>query len=72
MGCGVGRRSGLDPTLLWRRPVATAPIRPLVWELPYTAGAALEKLKKKKKKKKKFTSEFDFSRSGDGGGHISI
>ena len=25
---------------LWRRPVATAPIRPLAWEPPYAAGAA--------------------------------
>ena len=27
---------------LWRRPVATAPIRPLAWEPPYAAGAAQE------------------------------
>ena len=32
---------------LWCRPVATAPIRPLAWEPPYAAGAALEKAKKK-------------------------
>jgi len=45
---------------LWRRPVATAPIRPLAWEPPYAAGAAQEiattttttKDKKTKKKKK--------------------
>ena len=44
MSCGVGHRRGSDPTLLWlwRRPEATAPIRPLAWE------AALEKTKKKK------------------------
>ena len=30
--------------------MATAPIRPLVWESPHTTGAALEKAKKKKKK----------------------
>ena len=43
----------LDPTLLWlwRRLVATAPIRPLAWEPPYATGAALEKDKKAKKKK---------------------
>ena len=35
---------------LWRRPVATALIRPLVWEPPYASGAALEKTKKKKKR----------------------
>ena len=49
---------------LWRRPVATAPIRPLAWEPPYAAGAAQEiatitttttkrqKTKKKEKKRK--------------------
>ena len=44
MSCGVGCRRGLDPVLLWlwRRPVATAPIRPLAWEPPYAAGAAQE------------------------------
>ena len=31
---------------LWHRPVATAPIRPLPWEPPYAAGAALERDKK--------------------------
>ena len=53
MSCGVGCRCGLDPALLWlwRRLVATALIKPLVWEPPYTAGAALKKTKKKKKKK---------------------
>ena len=32
---------------------ATAPIRPLAWELPYAVGAASEKAKRQKKKKKK-------------------
>ena len=32
--------------------MATAPIQPLAWELPYAIGVALEKDKKKKKKKK--------------------
>jgi len=56
VSCGVGRRCGLDPALLWLwcRPEATAPIRPLAWESPYAAGAALEKVKEKKKKKKRF------------------
>ena len=27
----------------WRRPAATAPIRPLAWESPYAEGAALKK-----------------------------
>ena len=37
-----------DPALLWLwcRPVATAPIRPLAWEPPYAAGAALKKQNK--------------------------
>ena len=52
MSCGVGRRLGLDLALpwLWHRPAVTALIRPLAWELPYAAGAALGKAKKQKKK----------------------
>ena len=30
---------------LWCRPAATAPIRPLAWEPPYAAGAALKRQK---------------------------
>ena len=43
----------MDPALLWLwcRPVATAPIGPLVWELPYAVGAALKKTKRQKKEK---------------------
>ena len=54
MSCGVGRRLGLDPALLWlsRRPVATALIRPLAWERPCAMGAALKKKDKRPKKKK--------------------
>ena len=46
MGC----RRGSDPTSLWLWlwPAAVAPIGPLAWEPPYTAGEALEKTKKKK------------------------
>ena len=53
VSCGVGCRRGSDPALLrlWRRPVATAPIRPLAWDPPY-ARAAQENGKKTKKKKK--------------------
>ena len=53
MSCAVGCRHGLDPMLLWlwRRPAATAPIRPLAWEPLYAAGAALEKAKRQKKEK---------------------
>ena len=45
---GVGCRLSSDPAQLWlwRRPMATALIRPLAWEPPYTAGAALKKRKK--------------------------
>ena len=44
MSCGVGRRHGSDPTLLWlwRRPRAAAPIRPLAWEPPYTTDETLK------------------------------
>ena len=37
---------------LWRRPAATAPIRPLAWEPPHAAEAALEKAERQKRKKK--------------------
>ena len=37
--------------MAWRRPSATAQIRPLAWEPPGASGAALKKKKKKKKKK---------------------
>ena len=54
MSCGVGRRRGSDPMLLWlwRRLAATAPIIPLAWELPYATGAALKKDKRQKNLKK--------------------
>ena len=59
MSCGVGRRRGSDPTLLWlwRRLVAIAPIRPLAWEPIYTKGVARKGKKTKKKKKKKKEKE---------------
>ena len=62
MSCGVGRRHGTDPELLWlwHRLAAEVLIQPLAWELPYAAGAALKSKKKKKKKKK--------GRGGEGGG----
>ena len=54
MSCGVGRRCGSDPTLLWlwRRIAATARIGPLAWEPPYAAAAAQEMAKRQKRKKK--------------------
>ena len=51
MSCGVGRRHGSDPVLLWlwHRLAATASIAPLVWEPPCVMGAALKRQKTKKK-----------------------
>ena len=53
VSCGVDRRHGLDLALLWlwRRRVAIAPIRPLAWEPPHAAGAALEMAKRQNLKK---------------------
>ena len=59
MSCGIGRRLGSDPTLLWLwcRVAVTALIRLLAWEPPYASGAALKRqkinknLKNKNKKK---------------------
>ena len=50
MSCGVGRRHGSDPVLLWLwcRPAATAPIGPLAWEPPYAVDVALKKKRQKK------------------------
>ena len=44
MSCGVGARHGSDQALLWLwcRAAATAPIRPLAWELPCATGSALK------------------------------
>ena len=51
VSCGVGLRCGsdVDPALfwLWRSLAAAALIQSLAWELPYAAGAALERKKKK-------------------------
>ena len=43
VSCGVGRRRGSDPALLWLwcRPAAVALIQPLAWEPPYAVGVAL-------------------------------
>ena len=50
----MGHRRGSDLALLWlwRRLVATAPIRPLAWEPPYAAGSAQEMAKRQKKPNK--------------------
>jgi len=52
MSCGVDRKHGSDPELqwLWRRPAATAPFQPLVWETPYATGGALKITENKNKK----------------------
>ena len=54
VSCDVGRRHSSDGTLLWlwRRPMATALIRPLAWESPYAVGAALKRQKEIQKIKK--------------------
>ena len=54
VSCGVGRRRGSDPRLLWlwHRLAVAALIRPLAWKPPYAAGVAPEKAKRQKKKKK--------------------
>ena len=47
---GVGRRHSSDPALLWLwcRLAATVPIRPLAWEPPYAADAAIKRQTNKK------------------------
>ena len=52
MNCGIDHRHGWDPELLWLWPrlAITAPIRPLAWEPPYAADAALKKLKRQTNK----------------------
>ena len=54
MRYSIGHRHGMDLALLWlwRRPAVTVPIRPLAWEPPYAADAALKRQKDKKKRKK--------------------
>ena len=49
VSCGVGHRRGLVPALLWCRPAAAAPVRPLPWEPPYATGGTLKRKGKKKK-----------------------
>ena len=51
VSCGVGRRRGSGPVLLWLwcRPVATAPILTPAWEPPYATGVVLKRQNKTKK-----------------------
>ena len=55
MSYGVGRRCGLDSTLLWlwHRPAATVLTGPLARESPYAMGAASKAEKPKSQKAKK-------------------
>ena len=57
MSYGVGgkRISDLALLCLWRRPVATALIRPLAWEPTYATSAALKRQKTKTKKQLSIT-----------------
>ena len=43
----VGLISRLNPTRLWCRLAATAPVQPLAWEHPYAKDVALKRQKKK-------------------------
>ena len=58
MSCGVGRRRGWDPALLWLwcMPAAAAQIQPLAWEPPYAVEVALELAKRQQNKTKHFFS----------------
>ena len=49
VSCGVDRRLGSDPALLWlsRRLDTIGPILPLAWEPPYALDVALKRKKKK-------------------------
>ena len=57
LSCGVGRRCCSDLALLWlwRRPAALALVRPLAWEPPNAAGAALKGQKINKQTNKRTT-----------------
>ena len=48
VSCGIGRRHGSDPKLLWLRwrLAAVALFGPLAWEPPYVVVVALKKKKK--------------------------
>ena len=65
MSCGVGRRCGSGPALLWlwRRLAATALIPSLAWEPPYAVGESQE-MAKKDKKINKFLKNNKMSSSG--------
>ena len=47
MSCGICRRHGSDPVLLWLWLAAAAQIQPLGWELSYATMCGPKKQKKK-------------------------
>ena len=55
MSCGVGRRQGSEPALLWlwHRLAATAPIGSLAWEPPYATGVALKKTRERERERER-------------------
>ena len=52
----ISHRCSSVLALLWRRPGATEPIRPLVWEPPYAVGVALKRQNQTKQNENKKTS----------------
>ena len=62
MSCGISRKHSSHQVLLWLWLwcwlAAAAPIRPLAWEHPYAAGAALKGKKKKKKEEESCLTSF--------------
>ena len=46
MSCGVGRKWGPDPALLWHKPAAAVIVQPLAQELPYATSADQKREKK--------------------------
>ena len=72
MSCGVGCRLGSALTLLWlwHSLAATALIRPLAWELPHAAGAALKRQKKRERESDGVGQQFK-QWVDAGSGHLS-
>ena len=54
MSCGVGRRGGSDPQLLWLwcRLADVASIRPLAWEPPYAVGGRPKKRERERERER--------------------
>ena len=73
MSCGIGRRWGSYPELLWlwHRLAATSPNGCLAWEPPYAMGVAL-KDKKTNKKKYRVMASMGRAKSGTLGRRVTI